>query len=350
MRAELLLQRTHRRPRLGRLAAIAATLLFLTGCGTEAETPEEDATTDPSPTATLPASEEPAEPTATPTAAPSTAPTPSPDAPAPDAAAGTEDTAATEQAAAAAPVPASAQPIVAAVDATLAQGSAGFSTEVTVDSPDLSDTVQSSGAIDFAGRRRQVDLATRSGELRSILSSDGLLISLGDGMGWVRADPAGLRDTPPEAFGLTTLPVQDPTLSLALLRGATADVQELGGEDLDGEATTHYRLTADVGRAAAAADGDVRGSISALGSTVDLEVWIDGQGRVRRVLQRTPLQQSPLLGDRGLEGTLSVTVDLFDFGQPVDISEPSDAEVLELDESLLQQLVEQMTAGVQPAS
>ena len=332
MRAVLMLESSRRHLNLRALTGCAAVALALTGCGTEAETPE-DLPTQESPTATAPAVDATTEDGPTSTASPSATPTPS-------ATTTDEPTAGTA---------ASAEVITGAVEATLAEGSAAFTTEVTLDSPELSDSAQSSGAIDFEGDRRQVDLATRSGELQTVLRPDGVLASLGEGMGWVRADPADLRGTPLEAFGLATVPLQDPAVNLSLLRGATEDVEELGTEDIDGEPTTHYRLTADVQRAAELADADTRQAIDTLGAgsgaTVEMEVWVDGEERIRRVLQRTALDQSEVL-DTQAEGTVQVTADLTRFGQPVDIPEPDEAEILDLDEALLQRLVDELTSGV----
>jgi hypothetical protein len=244
-------------------------------------------------------------------------------------------------------VPAEAEPVVQAVDNTVAEGSAAFVAEVVIDSAEFSDRMESSGVVDFDGDRRQIDLGTDAGDVRAIVTADGVLLSLGDDAGWVRADPSELRGTPLEAYGLASLPLQDPSVNLGLLRGATEDVREVGEEDLDGESTTRYEVTVDVERAAAQADGVTAEQIRAAGGqgeTVGMDVWIDDADRIRRIMHRTDLSQTDLVQTpEGPEAAIEVQLDLTDFGVPVTIDEPDEGEIVDVDEQTLEQLLRQLT-------
>lgn len=243
-----------------------------------------------------------------------------------------------------------AEPVVRAVDATLAEGSAAFDVTVDIDTEELTDTATSSGVIDFDGDRRQFELDTNAGTVTALVTTEGILLAIGDESGWVRADPRELRGTPLEAFGLATLTMQDPSVNLQLLRGATDDVEELGSEDIDGESTTHYRVVVDVQQAAAQAEGVSQQQVAEVTeqtgqSTLEMEVWIDDSDRIRRTAQTIDLADADMVQTDGeLQGTIDVTIDLRDFGQDVTVTEPDSGEVIDIDEETLEQLIESMGA------
>jgi hypothetical protein len=303
--------------RLRLLAAAAAAALAVAGCGGGAETTDDTATPDA--TATTP----------------DTAATPDD--------AGPDDTAAEG-------TPAEAEPVVQAVDATIAEGSASVTTVVAVDSAEFSDRLESTGVVDFTGDRRQLDMTTEGGDVTAILSADGILLGLGDGAGWVELDPSALQGTPLEAYALSTIPLQDPSVNLALLRGATSDTSEGGTEDVDGESTTRYSVVVDVERAAAQADEGTRASLDAIAAqagadaTIPMEVWIDESDRIRRIEHRSDLGETALV-ETDTEGTIEVTIDLTDFGQEVTITEPDEGEIVSVDETTLRQIIQQATGA-----
>jgi hypothetical protein len=242
-----------------------------------------------------------------------------------------------------------AQAITQAVDATLAEGSAAFEATVDIDTEQLTDSATSTGVVDFDGDRRQLEIETAAGTVRSLATPDGILLSIADQPGWVRVDPRQLEGTPLEAFGLASLPLQDPTVNLQLLRGVTEDVEELGTEDIDGESTTHYRVVVDVEDAAAQAEGVTQQQVSDITqqtgqSTVEMEVWIDESDRIRRIAQTVDLSEAEMVrAEADMQGTIDVTIDLRDFGTQVDIDEPAEGEVVDIDEETLEQLIRSMT-------
>jgi hypothetical protein len=241
--------------------------------------------------------------------------------------------------------PEQAEPVVRAVDATVDEGSAAFDAVVVVDSAEFSDRLETSGVVDFAGEQRQLDLTTPGGDLAALITADGIHVSLGEGAGWVRADPSQLQGTPLEAYGLATIPLQDPAVNLGLLRGATEDVTEAGEEDIDGEATTRYEVVVDVERAAAQADAATADAIRSAGGqneTVAMDVWVDDSDRIRRIEHRTELAETELVEGQ-VDGSIEVTIDFSDFGTEVTIEQPDEGEVIDVDEQTLEQLVRQLT-------
>jgi hypothetical protein len=247
--------------------------------------------------------------------------------------------------------PEAAEPIVQAVDATIAEGSATFDATVDIDTPDLTDTVTSNGVVDFDGDQRQLDVAAEDVTVSSIARSDGLLLTFDEEIGWVRVDPRQLQGTPLEAYGVASLPLQDPSVNLQLLRGTTEDVQSHGDTDLDGETVQHYEVTVDIERAAAQADPEARDAVAAIGeqtgsTTIDMEVWIDDQDRIRRIFHSVDLSEAEVFTqDTAPEGTIDITLDLYDFGQPVEIAEPAEGEIVDVDEQTLEELIRRVTAG-----
>jgi hypothetical protein len=123
----------------------------------------------------------------------------------------------------------------------------------------------------------------------------------------------------------------DPTQSLAYLEGASDDVKEVGKEDVRGVATTKYQGTFDLSKAAKNAPTDrARKAIQSIadqlgGTTMPTTVWIDAEGRLRKMTQSIDL--SKMKKAAGASGTMTVTMELFDFGVDVDVQQPPANEV-----------------------
>lgn len=99
----------------------------------------------------------------------------------------------------------------------------------------------------------------------------------------------------------------DPSKMLEVLRGVAADLQVVGPEVVRGVAATHVRAVID---AAAPPAGAV-------------DVWIDREGLVRRIqMVAHGLPASVTTGG----ADQIVTVDLFDYGSPVEITVPAASE------------------------
>lgn len=161
-----------------------------------------------------------------------------------------------------------------------------------------------------------------------------LLAMLGAGEGeWVTAD-AGLTGGP--ALGLpgsTATGAVDPTALLEFLRGAAGGVQTIGTEDVRGVSTTRLRAELTVDDILRRSTPEQRDRVQAAIDGMDLEaagldrfpmdVWVDGQGLVRRL-------QTSYGGAAADGGTVTLTVEWFDFGTEVDIRVPAPEDVVDL--------------------
>jgi len=108
----------------------------------------------------------------------------------------------------------------------------------------------------------------------------------------------------------------NPSDTIQQLRGA-GDVRKVGTETVRGVSTTHYEATVDLRRAMAKLPPNGRASLQRLikatgRPTIPVDVWIDGQGRLRRerFAQRIRGQQ------------VSGTIELYGFGDNQAIVSP----------------------------
>lgn len=194
------------------------------------------------------------------------------------------------------------------------------------------------GAFDFAARTGMLTL-----DLGSLLAGTTLEARLIGDLAYVGVPPvaAGLLGGKKflridlAALGAQNAAFQglagstDPTSGVVALRGAK-DVTKVGAEDVRGEATTHYRGTLDLGVAKAEASGDAAASIDELktllsSEEVPFDVWIDGDGRVRRTSMSVDLAASAQTQNKPVQ--TKVVTELYDFGTEVSVTAPPDAEV-----------------------
>jgi hypothetical protein len=172
-------------------------------------------------------------------------------------------------------------------------------------------SLYSTGLVDFATGDASALMATDGDgpaaamEARTVRGRTFLRIRGGS---WLPAASAPrAKDYPPALAALTGTGalgrgVPDSTQWLRVL-GDLGDVHVEGHPRIDGVATTRYGARFDRRHA--------RG---------DLDVWIDGAGRVRRLVVAIP----------GARGPVLIRTDLTDFGVPVHVTAPSPSEVLHL--------------------
>lgn len=117
---------------------------------------------------------------------------------------------------------------------------------------------------------------------------------------WVKM-PAGLAE---QTTG--SMP-KDPGEWLSTSKKLIKKVEVTGSEQVNGVATTGYRVTMD-----GAALGELSGSETKATGDLIYEVWLDDQSRVRRTLVD--------FGSTGVSGSTEMTMD--NFNEPVDIKAP----------------------------
>jgi hypothetical protein len=123
----------------------------------------------------------------------------------------------------------------------------------------------------------------------------------------------------------------DPRQALDYLRAVAGKVTHVGTEDVRGVPTSHYFAVVDWQKAlaSAAAQANQPGLLDQLegfGATVGnipVDVWVDEN----RLLRRMTMKLSMASGGQEAGGTLAL--ELFDYGQPVDVEAPAAADVVD---------------------
>jgi hypothetical protein len=178
-----------------------------------------------------------------------------------------------------------------------ASGAQGFTLEEIVDDGDVYLSSAELGAA-FGGSARW--LLMRSEVFGDLLQSD--------------ASGAGMSSSP--------------TQQLDTLKDASYQVADVGQERVDGVPTTHYRALIDIGKLTDELKGEVSGKFGDLIdqsmeriSSATVDVWIDGDGLLRRETSNSAM---------GSLGSFTMTMDFSDYGIRPDIQVPSGSEVYDV--------------------
>lgn len=161
-----------------------------------------------------------------------------------------------------------------------------------------------------------------------------------DGDTWLRIDlEEAARQSGIDLGQLKQLGTNDPRQGLAVLTGVVdGGVQKLGEEDVRGTKTTRYRVRIDLEKAAEESAAIIDREafdrfVESTGSdTVRVEVWIDDDNQVRRL--RMPFPRPKEAGN----GEALLTLEYYDFGEGVEVSEPPAGEIVDFGELLEQVL------------
>jgi hypothetical protein len=135
---------------------------------------------------------------------------------------------------------------------------------------------------------------------------------------------------------LSSLDQTDPDQFLEYLRASSGDVSTVGSETLDGVPTTHYRATLQLSsildRLPSSEQAAAKTALEKLGgvSGIPVDVWVDGQGRVRRIQMSIDIG-SPAGGVAGTAGGSSntITIDFTSYGPIPPIVPPPASEVFD---------------------
>lgn len=138
------------------------------------------------------------------------------------------------------------------------------------------------------------------------------MAQLGNGK-WLKMDLNG-KNSP---LGGGLMDQMDPGAGLEAMQANIDDVTYVGEEDVDGETLQHYRM-----KVRSKAFMDLQGDLGTTGgaklpSLITYDIWTDDAGMMRK----TELA----MGDLG-----SVTVEMSDWGEPVDISAPPDSDIMDM--------------------
>jgi hypothetical protein len=228
--------------------------------------------------------------------------------------------------------------IRSAPDALAEAGTAHL--ELTVETGGL--TVDASGQFDFDAQTGAMTMEVPppiGSEVETVFDGTTYYMSAGLFGGaipgldaeWIRVD---LDDLAGQAgVDLSQLPqgANNPADALDALAAVSQDgLEELGTEEVRGVETTHYAAEIDMAAAVEAADEQTGGELldDAMAEQflaqygdepVPVEVWIDGDGLVHR--------QTMTISAAGEEATM--TMEMFDYGQPVDVQIPDASETVD---------------------
>ena len=204
------------------------------------------------------------------------------------------------------------------------------------------------GVVDIVGRRGDLTMdlgqaAAGLGKVRVLMFGTNLYMQLPQalqsqipgGKPFVKIDLAAASKQAGIDLGALSQQNPDAASQLAFLKGAGADFKKVGTEKLRGTSTTHYRGTIDLNKAAAAASTPeqktaLEKAVQQTGiSTLPLDVWVDGQGRLRKMTYQIDMSKA-LQGGRSGPGVVNATMELFDYGAPLTVTEPPADQVTDL--------------------
>jgi len=124
----------------------------------------------------------------------------------------------------------------------------------------------------------------------------------------------------------------DPRDTFAYLKAVSGSIETVGGESVRGVDTTHYRATIDMTKVKSMLPAEQRQSLGSLDtllgqsglSAIPLDVWLDAEQRVRK------LELSFELGGMGSQQAgASLTMEMYDYGEPLDVSLPPADQVVD---------------------
>lgn len=223
--------------------------------------------------------------------------------------------------------------LTTAAEATTAEGSAHVAMEVTVEVGDRRTTASGEGVVDLAGARAQMAMTSSLFAGPMEIVTEGTTVYLKATLPQLSAQAGGkpwlsYQATTNQPLGGGPLGGADPLGLLRLLQeqGAASNVRQDGGEPVRGVATTRYTADLDLSKMAAATSVEVPEVVEDVldDAEATMTVWIGAGDVVRR---------SSMAARFGLQGTsvsVTVTVELYDFGVPVQITVPPPDQVRQL--------------------
>jgi hypothetical protein len=147
------------------------------------------------------------------------------------------------------------------------------------------------------------------------------------GKTWAKMDLSSVA-TSSEMNSMTA----DGSSYLTVLEGISGGATRVGTEQVDGQATTHYRAQIDVAKVLARLPKNLPSSVESLykkmgSGNFPVDVWVGSDGYVHRLALKMDLGQ---LSGQAVDMSMTLTETLSDFGQPVSITVPPPDQVAAL--------------------
>ncbi len=205
-------------------------------------------------------------------------------------------------------------------------------------------TVSGQGVADFAANKIQMTTTVGAEKVDVVVDGTTFYVrapgqQLVPGKSWLKLDlkALGVAAAGTDHGNLTQGVGNDPTQALALLKGVSGDVKEIGKEQVRGTETTHYRATIDLRKAAERQAPAVKRQLDqilgqAQVQSLPADVWVDDQGRLRKMQYELKMRAMGA-GQQG-SATVGTTVELFDFGTAAKVETPPADQVADFSEIL----------------
>jgi hypothetical protein len=239
-----------------------------------------------------------------------------------------------------------------AVRNTEAAGGAEIVFSMRMDAPGMSEPLEMSGnGVEDASKRRghftfqspmTGSMEVVSDDMTVYMRSDLFAAALG-GKDWMKLDLRRAMSSFGLDLGSSGQFGRSAAEQLRMLRAVSGDVSEEGHDQVAGTDTTHYSATVDLRRypdvmpeeQRDAARKGVERLIEMTGqSEIPMDVWIDGDQRVRRMTWNQSIRQG------SMEMKMEITAEYVRFGVPVDVQVPDEADVFDATD-LVQRQMEQ---------
>lgn len=235
--------------------------------------------------------------------------------------------------------------LTAAVSKTGTQ-SLRISVTVAVKSSGMSMSFAIKGAFDFARSRgiltvpapigmTELYIAPKAYIKYSGASASGM--PLPHGKSWIEVDTAKMPDSSGALGPLSA--TGNPRQLLTSLAGIAGSERRLGTGTVRGVPATEYQLNLDAGKTAAKVPAieraGVRKFFKSLGNgSLAVDVWVDGQNLLRRIQLSLRIPGGGgLLGISG-KPRVTVTMDFYDYGVPVNVSAPPASQVFSMSQQM----------------
>jgi len=154
------------------------------------------------------------------------------------------------------------------------------------------------------------------------------------GKSWIRSDSRTADGQGFDVSQFDQFTTNDPRELLAFLQGVSGEIETVGSEALRGAQTTHYRATIDPREYAKLVSPDKQQELESLVEQmaaqaglgeIPVDVWLDESGLVRKLTMAFSATQP----GTSEHSDVSMTFELYDYGDRVDIDLPPESEVID---------------------
>jgi hypothetical protein len=198
-------------------------------------------------------------------------------------------------------------------------------------------TVRAQGVADFTAKKIRMTLLAGGEKVDMVMIGTTMYMrmpgqQLVPGKSWLKLDLVALSKAAGTDLGnLTQGASNDPTQALALLKGVSSNIKEVGREQVRGADTTHYKATIDLRKAAEQQGAVANKQLEKLleqaeARSLPADVWVDDEGRLRKMRYALKLRAKGTSQQQG-SARVNTTMELFDFGTTANVMKPPASQV-----------------------